>query len=317
MRTFILAISFFLIFGISSAQENFITRHSFLSAGYMQAKESANFGLVFKGPGLNYGMCWNFVNDNRLITYEFEIGAGILFSRDIPALGFYLKPVDLAYMFKIPAGESNLHIGPSLKLEYNYNLYPDLQSGFDYWFTTAGIALEEKLIKSINDPISDYLTETEEFQDKKDIQIEQLLTMKSGISYSNDGLEGQTDDILRKLPDKITRFILGLPLADEPGEQARYKDCDPQLVSAVIQSQCGKSTSAWAKEMLFDKLEIKNLEWRNYKDGVTLGGFGILTTPREMAKFGQCVLDSGLWKGTTVVPKEWIRQMTTIRVQDI
>jgi CubicO group peptidase (beta-lactamase class C family) len=181
----------------------------------------------------------------------------------------------------------------------------------------TGIALEQQLITSVDDPISNYLTETDKYQDKKEITIEQLLTMRSGISYSNDGLDGQTDDILRQLPDKITGFILGLPQTNAPGEEARYKDCDPQLVSSVIQSSCGKSTAEWAKEVLFDKLEIENLFWHNYKDGLTLGGFGILTTPREMAKFGQCVLDSGMWKGTAVVTKEWIRQMTTVRVQDI
>ena len=181
----------------------------------------------------------------------------------------------------------------------------------------TGIALEQQIIKSINDPISDYLPETIIYQDKKNIQIENLLTMRSGISYSNDGLAGQTDDILRQLPDKITGYILGRPLAGDPGIKVQYKDCDPQLVSACIQAKCGKSTAQWAKEVLFDKLEIKNLDWDNYKDGVTLGGFGILTTPRELAKFGQCVLDSGLWKGAAVVSKEWIKQMTEIRIRDI
>jgi len=144
----------------------------------------------------------------------------------------------------------------------------------------TGIALEKQIIKNVNDPIPVYLTETELFQDKKNITIEHLLTMRSGISYSNDGLGGQTDDILRQLHGNITEFILGLPLADNPGENVQYKDCDPQLISSVIQAKCGKSTAEWAKEVLFDKLEIKNLDWVNYKDGITLGGFGILSTPR-------------------------------------
>ncbi len=181
----------------------------------------------------------------------------------------------------------------------------------------TGVALEKQIIKNINDPISDYLIETEDYQDKKEIRVEDLLTMRSGISYSNDGLGGQTDDILRKLPDQITSFILGRPLASTPGEKAKYKDCDPQLLSSIIQANCGKSTGRWASEVLFEKLEIKNLFWDDYKDGITLGGFGILTTPRELAKFGQCVLDSGMWKGTQVVTKEWIKQMTAVRIQDI
>lgn len=181
----------------------------------------------------------------------------------------------------------------------------------------TGIALEQQVIRSIDDPISDYLAGTAEFSDKGAITVEDLLTMRSGINYSNDGLEGQTDDILRRLPGDITSFILGRPLESVPGEKVRYKDCDPQLVSSIIQANCGTTTSQWASEVLFEKLEIRNLIWESYKDGVTLGGFGILTTPRELAKFGQCVLDSGSWKGTQVVDKEWIKQMTTVRIPDI
>lgn len=181
----------------------------------------------------------------------------------------------------------------------------------------TGIALEKGLIHSVNDTIGRYLPETENFPDKKKITIEQLLTMKSGIDYSNDGLKGQSDDILRQLPANITDFILRLPLANNPGEKALYKDCDPQLVACIIQQTSGKKTRDWAKEVLFNPLQIKNMEWMDYKDGATLGGFGIMSTPREMAKFGQLVLDSGMWKGNEIVGKEWIIEMTTVRVEDM
>lgn len=181
----------------------------------------------------------------------------------------------------------------------------------------TGIALEKGLISSLSDSIGRYLPETEKFPDKKNITIEQLLTMKSGIAYSNDGLKGQSDDILRQLPDNITNFILGLPLAFKPGEKSVYKDGDPQLMACIIQQTSGKKTREWAKEVLFNPLEIKNLDWMDYKDGTTLGGFGIMSTPREMAKFGQLVLDSGVWRGNHIVRKEWIKEMTTVRVEDM
>jgi CubicO group peptidase (beta-lactamase class C family) len=181
----------------------------------------------------------------------------------------------------------------------------------------TGIALEKKLINSVNDSISRYLPETADYPDKRKITIEQLLTMKSGIDYSNDGLKGQSDDILRQLPDNITDFILGRSLANNPGEKAFYKDCDPQLVAYILQQTSGMKTREWAKEVLFTPLEIKNMEWMDYKDGTTLGGFGIMSTPREMARFGQLVLDSGMWKGNIIVNKTWIKEMTTVRIEDM
>ncbi|QQS29869.1 MAG: serine hydrolase [Sphingobacteriales bacterium] len=181
----------------------------------------------------------------------------------------------------------------------------------------TGIALEQQLIQSLTDSIYHYLPETAQHPDKIGITVEHLLTMRSGIKYSNDGLSGQTDDILRQLPDNITAFILSLPMSATPGELVAYKDGDPQLVASIIQSQCGKTTYQWAKEVLFDPLEIQHLDWVSYKDGTTLGGFGIMTTPREMAKFGQCVMDGGQWKGVQLVSNDWIDEMTSVKIQDI
>jgi hypothetical protein len=141
MRTILTALSFFCLITGISAQDNIIKRRSFLSVNYLQVKESANFGLVFKGAGFDHGMTWSLDNDKTRMIYEYELGLGILFSREIPALGFYLKPVDFAYIFKLRVHNSLLHIGPDLRLEYNYNLYPDLQSGFDYWFTNLSLGI--------------------------------------------------------------------------------------------------------------------------------------------------------------------------------
>ncbi len=178
----------------------------------------------------------------------------------------------------------------------------------------TGIALDKGFIGGVKYRIGNYLPEIKNYPDKEAITIEDLLTMKSGIDYSNDGLGGQTDDILRQKPDHITEFILARPVMDAAGNSAVYKDCDPQLLAAVLDSACGQSTVSWAEEVLFNPLGITHLAWDKYRDGTTLGGFGILTTPREMAKFGQCVLDSGMWMGTQVVSQSWIREMTTIRV---
>jgi len=96
----------------------------------------------------------------------------------------------------------------------------------------------------------------------------------------------------------------------------RYKNSDPHLISGIIQQKAGKTTRDWAKEVLLDKIGITRLEWRTYKDGVTFGGFGILTTPREMGKIGQLVANGGMWNGEQIVSSHWIDEMTTEKVFD-
>lgn len=180
----------------------------------------------------------------------------------------------------------------------------------------AGIALDRGVINDLDDPISDYFDqELDNHQDKAGITINDLLTMRSGIGFSNDGTEGQTDKLLRQIPENSTEFILALPMAGTPGVDFAYKDGDPQLFSALLQKQAGKPTDEWADDVLFSEIGVTNYNWVRYKDGITFGGFGIETTPRELAKIALCVADSGRWNGMQVIPENWIKKMLTTQVE--
>ncbi len=179
----------------------------------------------------------------------------------------------------------------------------------------TGVALEQGIINSINDPISDYLNiSNQNLSEKGSITIKNMLTMRSGINYNNDGLGGQTDQLLRQLPDNMLGFILDLPMINTPGSVFNYNDGDPNLLASIIQEKTNMPTDEWADDFLFSKIGFTNYEWVRYKDGYTFGGFGLVTTPRELAKIALMVADSGRWKGQQLVSKEWILDMTSEKV---
>ncbi len=131
MRIKLIFLQLILLFNLS-AQNNQEKTVSIL-AGTEQIKESANFGFVFRGGSVGVGFDRIYHLDERLITYSNEMDINALFSHQIFGLNIYLKPVELAYLFNL--SEKKLYLGPSIKAEYRYQIYPDLQSGFDYWFT--------------------------------------------------------------------------------------------------------------------------------------------------------------------------------------
>lgn len=179
----------------------------------------------------------------------------------------------------------------------------------------VGIALEDNLIGSIDDPIEKYLPAmAKRYPDKSTIRLSNLLTMRSGINFENDGLNGGSNMLLRQIPDNSLDFILGLPTIHQQGEVFKYNDGDPHILSAILQSQTGKSVKEWARDVLFLKLGMQNYDWIMYKDGITMGAFGMLATPREMAKIGQLVLNKGQWNGGKVVSNQWIREITSTKV---
>ena len=176
----------------------------------------------------------------------------------------------------------------------------------------TGIAVDKKLI-SVSDTISDYLPQIP--PEKSQITIENLLMMKSGINYNNSGgYNSETNKLLRGIPSSMTDFILGLGMSSTPGTQFIYKDGDPHLISAILQRKTGKTMRIWAKEVLFDKIGITRLEWLTYKDGITFGAFGIITTPRELGKIGQLILNEGMWGTEEIVSSSWLSEMISSKV---
>jgi len=176
----------------------------------------------------------------------------------------------------------------------------------------TGIAVDQDLI-SLDDPISKFFPHAP--PEKRGITIENLLMMQSGINYVNEGLSGDNfKHIFRQKPSSLHNFVLGLKMESLPGTKFFYNDGNTHLVSAILQEVTGKTLRDWAWEELFNKIGINRLEWHTYKDGTTLGGHGILTTPRELAKFGKLILDKGIWEGQQIVSSKWIDEMTSSKV---
>jgi Beta-lactamase class C and other penicillin binding proteins len=179
----------------------------------------------------------------------------------------------------------------------------------------AGIAIEQGLIDNVNDNTQKYLPEKiSRYPDKGVITIQNLLQMKSGISFSNDGFNGESNQLLKEMPSNSLDFVLGLSSFCSQGKQFNYNDGDPHILSAILQRQTGKTTKDWAKEVLFSKINFQNYDWVVYKDGITMGAFGISTTPREMARIGHLVLNKGYWNGQQIVNSAWIEEMTSSKV---
>jgi CubicO group peptidase (beta-lactamase class C family) len=175
----------------------------------------------------------------------------------------------------------------------------------------TGIAIHQGLIESVEDPIGDYLTEQiQKHPDKSGITLENLLMMKSGLDFDN---ADQSDVFRQHKTDNSIDYVLGLDLFHEPGSFFNYNDGDPQLVSGIVQEATGKTLDEYGKEVLFDPLGFTNYAWERYTDGITMGAFGILTSPRELAKIAQCVLDSGRCNDQQIIPFDWWQEMLTAR----
>jgi CubicO group peptidase (beta-lactamase class C family) len=178
----------------------------------------------------------------------------------------------------------------------------------------AGFALYEGYIESVTDTIGKYIPEyIKNHRDKSQITFEDVLTMRTGISFNND----VNTDIFRKhYTANSVDYVLGLPLDHQSGTFFNYSDGDPQIFSAIIQKTTGKPLDEYCDKKFFSKIGLTNYEWKRYSDGITLGAIGLMMPPRELAKIAQCVCDSGKLNNVQVIPKTWITEMLKIRVPE-
>jgi CubicO group peptidase (beta-lactamase class C family) len=180
----------------------------------------------------------------------------------------------------------------------------------------VGIALDKGLIKSLDQPIADFLPDyfpNPDKYNKKEITIRHALTMTSGLTPTD-----QTLNRWMASPDWFA-YTIDQPKDFPAGQKFSYNTGLTHLLSGVITKASGMSTKDFADKYLFSPLGITNYRWETDPRGYYGGGHLLYLTPRDMTKFGQLYLQHGMWNGLQVVSEKWAEESTRaqIRIDDI
>ena len=167
----------------------------------------------------------------------------------------------------------------------------------------VGIAVSKGHIKTIDQKIVEYFPElaTDPEKRKRDITIEDLLTMRSGLESTS----GRNYGAWVRSPNWV-RFVLRRPLIDEPGTRIEYSTGSSHLLSAIITKATKQSTWQFAQEELAKPLGFTLVRWPADPQGIYFGGNEMLMTPKQMIEFGELYLNDGRAGQTQLIPKEWV-----------
>jgi CubicO group peptidase (beta-lactamase class C family) len=185
-----------------------------------------------------------------------------------------------------------------------------------------GIALDRKLIASIDDPVFNYFPDYAALRtpEKDYIHLRHLLTMTSGFAWDERRAysdPGNSERVMIRSTEPY-HFVLEQPVWRKPDEEWNYNGGGTQLLAGVLQRTTGKSLANFAKEALFEPLGITQFEWLNMPaSGEVAAASGLRLRPRDLAKIGQLVLDNGMWNGRRIISEAWIRESTQGRIAHI
>lgn len=144
-----------------------------------------------------------------------------------------------------------------------------------------------------------------------DITVRHVLEHTSGLAD-----EPTTRAIYAQ--DDFVRFALEARLERSPGARFFYSNRASNLVAGIVKKATGAQLGALAKEGIFAKLGIDDVEWWEDPAGNTQVMSGLQIRPTDLAKLGQLVLDEGQWRGERILSRTWLEASTrTIRNQDV
>jgi CubicO group peptidase (beta-lactamase class C family) len=175
--------------------------------------------------------------------------------------------------------------------------------------TLIGIALDQGAIQGTDTRLLDFFpgrTPANLEADKQAMTLEDVLTMRTGLDWE----EGDPAYMTLYTSRDWIQYMLDLPMAEPPGSAFNYCSGCSHLLSGIIQQATGKNPKDFARQNLFGPLGITNYVWDTDGKGISIGGWGLQLTPREMAKLGYLFLHEGQWDGQQVVSAEWVKNAT-------
>jgi CubicO group peptidase (beta-lactamase class C family) len=169
----------------------------------------------------------------------------------------------------------------------------------------VGIAISRGQIKGLDQPIVDYFPELAKDPEpkKREITIEDLLTMRSGLESTS----GRQYGAWVQSPNWV-RYVLRQPLIDEPGTRVEYSTGTSHLLSAILTKATKTSTWQFAQEQLAKPLGFTLARWPQDPQGIYFGGNDMLMTPRQMVAFGELYKNRGRVGDTALIPSAWVEQ---------
>ena len=197
-----------------------------------------------------------------------------------------------------------------------------LQTSFSmaksYASALVGIAIDEGYIKSVDEPMTTYIPELLEKDERfKSITIRHLLTMSSGIKYEEGGdlpWSEDADDTKTYYATDLRELALNCQIEGEPGEYFEYNNYNPLLVGMIVERATGMPVSRFLQEQLWKPVGMEaDGSWSldSKKSGFEKMESGVNARARDFARFGMLFAKEGRnWEGEQLISRSWVEEST-------
>tara|TARA_B110000503_G_scaffold27236_1_gene43269 strand:- start:4831 stop:6021 length:1191 start_codon:yes stop_codon:yes gene_type:complete len=183
--------------------------------------------------------------------------------------------------------------------------------------TLVGAAIKDGFIKSIDDKVSDYLLDLKGSV-YDEVSIRQLLTMTSGVRWTEDYEDKNSDvalfngHVAEPGVDATVSYMRTLSREAPPGEKWLYKTGETNLIGVLVSSATHKTLSDYLSEKIWTPFGMQqDGSWLLSNTGQEISGCCIQAATRDFARYGLFMLNGAVIDGQTILPDGWIETATT------
>jgi CubicO group peptidase (beta-lactamase class C family) len=174
-----------------------------------------------------------------------------------------------------------------------------------------GRAIKLGFIKSIDQPVADYIAEFKE-GDKQKITIRHLLTMSSGLDWDEaySSLFSQTTEAY--YGTELEKQVVSLAAKKQPGKYFEYKSCDTEVLAIVLKRATGMMVSEFMEKELWSQMGASEASWSlDHANGIEKAYCCLYATAKDFARLGSLYLHKGNWKGQQLIDSNYMQQSVT------
>lgn len=173
-----------------------------------------------------------------------------------------------------------------------------------------GIAIEEGKIEGLDVSASKYLPEFRG-DDREKITIRHLLTMSSGLDWSESGANPLSDNAESYYGWGLRELVTSQKLISEPGEKFNYQSGNTELLGFILEEATGEDLTKYAEDKVWSKIgAIDDAYWSlDKKNGDEKSFCCIYATARDYARLGSLLLHKGKIGVEQIIPRWFYEQM--------
>jgi CubicO group peptidase (beta-lactamase class C family) len=196
------------------------------------------------------------------------------------------------------------------------NLVPSFSTAKSFTSALIGFAIQDGFIKSVTEPVTNYLPEMKANGWDK-VQIEDVLNMASGMAFNESYINPLGEAAEFYYGNDLQNATKNLKLCREPATEFEYVSGNTELLGLILEkvlrSTKYKNVTGYLQAKIWSPLGMEyDASWSTDRpDGMEKTFCCLNATARDFAKFGRLYLNKGKWNGTQLLPAAWVTESTT------